>query len=271
MSAPVTRAGLADDLRRLGLAAGDLVLVHSSLSRLGFVVGGAVTVVRALLDVLGPEGTLVVPSFTADNSDPSRWALTRGHGVPQEWWPLLRDSLPAFDPAVTPATGVGVVAEAVRTWPGALRSTHPQTSFAAIGASASDVVGRHERTCHLGPESPLGLLAKLGGRVLLLGVGFERCTAFHLAEYLVPDPPQRDYECVVADGGQRRWFRYRDVLLDDRDFGRLGADLEATSTGIVHRGGVGDGVGLLLGLGQAVDFGREWLTAHRRPVSAEST
>ena len=72
-NAPVTRPQLANDLRTLGLQAGDEILVHSSLSRLGWVVGGAQAVVLALLDVLTEEGTLMVPTPSANNSDPSRW------------------------------------------------------------------------------------------------------------------------------------------------------------------------------------------------------
>src|SRR5438876_5237741 len=60
---PIARDEIARDLRALGLRAGDSVLVHSALSRIGFVQGGAPAVVDAFLDVLGPEGTLAVPAF----------------------------------------------------------------------------------------------------------------------------------------------------------------------------------------------------------------
>jgi aminoglycoside 3-N-acetyltransferase len=121
---------------------------------LGYVVGGAVTVVQALLDAVGSAGTVVVPAFTADNSDPSRWALTRKAPVPSDWWPAIRDHLPAFDPALTPSHNVGVIAEAVRSWPGAVRSRHPQTSFAAVGAEAEGLMKGHHVDCHLVLQLP---------------------------------------------------------------------------------------------------------------------
>ncbi len=84
---PRTRSSLARDLRSLGIKAGDLVLVHSSLSSLGWVAGGAPAVVLALRDVLGEGGTLVVPTQTGDNSDPKDWSRPP---VPEAWWPLIR-------------------------------------------------------------------------------------------------------------------------------------------------------------------------------------
>jgi aminoglycoside 3-N-acetyltransferase len=110
--APQTRASLGRDLSTLGLSAGDTVLVHSSLRSLGWVCGGALAVVQALLDVLGPGGTLVVPAQTMGNSDPRHWSRPP---VPESWWPVIREHLPAFDPAVTPTVGLGVIAEMVRT------------------------------------------------------------------------------------------------------------------------------------------------------------
>ena len=134
---PVTRAGLAAELGRLGVRSGSVLLVHSALSALGWVCGGAQTVVEALLDALGPDGTLVAPSHTGGNSDPAAWG---NPPVPEPWWPVIREHMPAFDPRVTAAHGMGAIAEAVRTWPGARRSAHPQVSFSAVGAQQVDAL-----------------------------------------------------------------------------------------------------------------------------------
>ncbi|MEV5899524.1 AAC(3) family N-acetyltransferase, partial [Streptomyces sp. NPDC052127] len=130
----VTRDSLAAELRALGVEPGEILLVHSSLSSLGWVCGGAVAVVRGLLDAIGPDGTLVVPTQSGDLSDPALWS---NPPVPAQWWERIRTAMPAYDPLITPALGVGVIPETVRTWPGALRSAHPQTSFAALGARAA--------------------------------------------------------------------------------------------------------------------------------------
>src|SRR3954451_5211693 len=115
---PVTRTSLGDDLRRLGVRPGAVLLVHTSVSALGWVCGGAQAVVEALLDALGPEGTLVVPTPTGGNPDPAGWGPPP---VPESWWEPIREHMPPYDPRVTPARGLGAVVEVARTWPGARR------------------------------------------------------------------------------------------------------------------------------------------------------
>jgi len=258
-----TRVSLATDLRRLGVVAGETLLVHSSLSSLGWVCGGSVAVVLALLDVVGPEGTLVVPAQTAaENRDPSRY---RDPAVPDAWWPAIRENLPGYDPAVTPSRGVGAVAEQVRTWPGALRSGHPQTSFAAVGAAADWLLAEHRLDSPLGEGSPLARLEEAGAQVLLLGVGFDKCTAFHLAEYRLPDPPRRSNGCAVVTPDGRQWVTYDGLALDDSDFGALGSDFE-THSAQVRRGRVGESTVRLFPVRAATAFALEWLVAKRGSV-----
>ncbi|PRY29304.1 aminoglycoside N(3)-acetyltransferase [Pseudosporangium ferrugineum] len=261
---PVTRASLARDFRALGVRPDGVLLVHSSLRSLGWVSGGALAVVQALLDVLGPGGTLVVPSQTADNRDPSTWSPR----PPEAWWPVIRDTLPGFDPARTPSARVGVIPEQVRTWPGAVRSAHPQTSFAAIGPRAADLMSDHRIECHLGERSPLAALDAAGAATLLLGVGFAKATAFHLGEYRVPFPPRRTYGCAILtpDGG-RRWCEYEDVALDDSDFARLGADFER-HTGVVSAGRAGAAPCRLFPIPDAVEYAQKWFIRYRAAPGA---
>lgn len=237
------------------------MLVHCSLRAVGWVCGGAVAVVQALLDVVGPDGTLVVPSQTTSNREPS---LITDPPLPESWWQTYRDQLPGFDPAVTPSEGVGVVAERVRTWPGAARSAHPQTSFAAVGRRAGELMADHAPTCHLGEQSPLAKLVDAHAKVLLLGVGFDRATGFHLAEYQLPDPPTREYSSVVESSSGRRWITYTDVNLDDSDFAPLGAAFQHRSTNVVT-GPIGNAASRLFPLAEAVTFAKDWMAVNRRP------
>ena len=254
-----TRQSLAEDLKALGVRPGSALLVHSSMSSLGFVCGGPQAVVLALLDALGPDGTLVVPTHTPDNSDPAKW---QHPPVPEDWWPVIRAQTPGFDPACTPSRWMGVLPEVVRSWPGARRSSHPEVSFAALGPRAGQLVANHLLAESLGAGSPLGRLYDLDADVLLLGVGHDSNTSLHLAEYRVPDPPrtQQGSAVLTADGG-REWVWWTDVEHDEGDFELLGADLDAS--GAVRVDLVGDATCRLMRQRAAVDFAVGWMVANR--------
>ncbi|MGV9302402.1 MULTISPECIES: aminoglycoside N(3)-acetyltransferase [unclassified Nonomuraea] len=247
----MTRRELSGQLSRLGVAAGQVLLVHSALRRVGDVT--AATAAAALRDVLGEEGTLVVPTQTAGNSDTSREHLERIAGMSPGQVAAFRATMPPFDPLTTPSTGMGRLAEHVRTTEGAVRSAHPQTSFAALGPMAAKLMDGHARDCHLGEHSPLARLYEANAWILLLGVGYTACTALHLAEYRLPDPPLRTYRCVVEEG----WWEYQDVDLQDAHLTELGADLDKTD--FSRKGGVGRAECRLLPLAPMVDFAVNWL------------
>ncbi|MEU0133274.1 AAC(3) family N-acetyltransferase [Streptomyces sp. NPDC006296] len=257
---PLGGEHLAAQLHALGVRRGGVLMVHASMRAAG---GGTGDMAHALSRALGSGGTLVVPSFTPENSDTSRAYLDRVRGLDEEAGAAVRAAMPAFDPRVSPAPTMGVLAEAVRLAPGARRSGHPQTSFAALGPAAARLLAGHRPDCHLGEDSPLARLYDADAQVLLLGTGFDRCTAFHLAEYRRPSPPRRRYRCVVAADGGRRWWEYEDVALDDGDFARLGDDFARARTGAVASGRVGAAPSRLFPLRSAVDFATGWLAEHR--------
>ncbi|MEU5771605.1 aminoglycoside N(3)-acetyltransferase [Streptomyces asoensis] len=250
----VTRDSLTAELRALGVEPGEILLVHSSLSSLGWVCGGPVTVVRGLLDALGPDGTLVVPTQSGDLSDPALWS---NPPVPAQWWERIRATMPVYDPRTTPALGVGVVPETVRTWPGAVRSAHPQTSFAALGARAAELTRGHAPDCRLGERSPLARLEEAGARVLLLGTGYDTCTSFHLAEYRIPAPLVE----VGRPGPDGTWEVMTEVSIDSDRFDELGHDFERDRD--VVRGRVGAADARLFPVAEAVAYAQRWLPLHR--------
>ncbi len=255
---------LVADLRRLGVGPGQSVLVHASLRGVGRVEGGAATLAAALRKALGAKGTIVVPALTPGNSDSSETHRRRTEGLDAAALRRFRAAMPAFDPDRTPSTGMGAFAEHIRTSPEAARSAHPQTSFAALGDRARALTDGHAEDCHLGEASPLARLYEHDARVLLIGVGYEACTALHLAEYrYIDDPPRRSYRCVVRRDGRPVWWTYEDVVLDAGEFPALGDALDGTP--YVTRGTVGAADTRLLPLRQAVDFACGWMAAHRKP------
>ncbi|MGK5672321.1 aminoglycoside N(3)-acetyltransferase [Micromonospora sp. URMC 106] len=257
------RGALAAGLRALGLPPGATVLVHCALSRVGWVAGGPTTLLAALRDVLGSRGTVVVPAQTAGNSVTSRVFRAATAGLTGAEVAAVEAAIAPFDPESSPSEGMGIFAEHVRRQPGALRSRHPQTSFAALGPGAARLTAVHDLACHLGERSPLGALYAADAAVLLLGVDWSACTAFHLAEYRRRRPPaERAYRCYVrAPDGRRVRRDFRAADLDDGDFPLIGRAL--TEAGAVRTGRVGGAECRLVGLRAAVDFARGWMDEHR--------
>jgi aminoglycoside 3-N-acetyltransferase len=260
--AMLTHIELVAQFQALGLRAGDTVLVHSALSKIGdWIAGGVETVVIALIKALGPDGTLMVPTHTPDNSDPASWSAPP---VPVSWWQRIRDLTPAYDPRTAPCPTVGRLPDYFRSYPEVVRSAHPLVSFAARGKHASFLTDGHGLEDFLGENSPIGRLNQLDGHVLLLGAGHSTNTSLHLAEYRADFASKRhavEFSALRDAYGQRVWQYYRILDVKSDDFERIGASYEE-SIGYMP-GRVGQAPARYLRQRPMVNFAAAWMAKNR--------
>lgn len=209
----LTREDIADGLLRLGLKAGDVVLVHSAMRTFGYIEGGAETVVAAMLEVLGERGTLIAPAFTFKHE---------------------AEDNPVIDP-VNDSSEMGAISEAVRLRSDALRSTAYRHSFAAIGHQAGVITDVDPRLSVFDLRSTFGVMLALNTQVLLLGVDYSNSTSHHFAEWLCEVPYRHTIDQQVRvrrnDGTieQQMMIDYQPFSYADTqhsDFNRLGQLLE---------------------------------------------
>jgi len=204
----VGRTRLARDLKALGVRPGAVAFVHCRMSALGTVVGGAETVVRTLLDVVGPEGTLVAYIGWEDAPPDDLDAL------PQADRELIVAEQPAYDPAVARARGDhGRVAEALRTWPGAVHSGHPEAGIAAVGPDAREIALPHALDDPYGEETPYARVVERAGQIVLLGAPLDTVTLVHHAEAIARVDGKRRvaWRCPVLVDGRREWRTLHDI------------------------------------------------------------
>lgn len=258
-----TVESLQADFEALGVKKGMVLIVHSSLSAIGWVCGGAVAAIIALQEVLGETGTLVMPTHSTDLSDPSQW---ENPPVPESWWQTIRETMPAYDPDLTPTRSMGKIAETFRKQDGVLRSAHPLHSFCARGPQASYIIGSHSLAYGMGENSPLGRIYDLQGSVLLLGVGHSSNTSIHLAEYRADFPTKRVVRegAPISQAGSRIWGTFENIDVDDSDFDHIGEDFLRSDAGkAVQHGKVGIAECQLMPQRVVVDFAVDWLEKNR--------
>ncbi len=254
---PETVDTLREGFLALGVEPGMTLIAHSSLSAIGWIVGGPVAVILALEEALGPTGTLVMPTHSGDLSDPADWS---NPPVPDNWEDTIRQTMPPYDPDLTPTRGIGRVPETFRKQTGVLRSGHPQVSFAARGKNAFQVTADHELDFGLGEGSPLARIYDLDGWILLLGTGQESNTSLHLAEFRAEYQGKKEIRqgAPLLIDGERRWVSLREFEEHSDLFPEIGSAYQRAG-GEVREGKVGLADALLIPQRQLVDFAVDYI------------
>lgn len=256
----VLKEDIIQALKQVGVQPGQTIMVHTSLSSLGFVCGGAQTVIEALLECVGEDGTIMMPTQSWKNLDPE----TGVHwDVPQEWWQTIRDNWPAYNREITPTNTMGAVAEMFRKWPGTLRSNHPARSVAAYGKHARYLTEEHDLSDIFGERSPIGRLYELDGFVLLIGVGYDKNTSLHLADVRAQYPGKHmvtEHSALMQDGS-RVWKSYETLYVDGADFNEIGRAFERCCQ--TAKAPLGNGTLTLMRQRDAVDFAVKWMEENR--------
>jgi aminoglycoside 3-N-acetyltransferase len=243
--AVVTARSLERCLEQLGVRRGSVLLVHASLSALGYVVHGVDALRVALERALGEEGTLLVPTFTGDLVDPSSWV---DPALPASMWNEVRDGMPCFDPSRSMPRLMGQLATSVLLDPHRRRSDHPICSFAALGPRAEELVEGHELRDPFGPKSPVARARELDGQVLLLGVDQRRNSAMIHAHCLANAPQVRRNKGLFLAGSaeEREWVAPLRLSECTEGYGRI--ELELAARGLVRVARAGDATARLMRL-----------------------
>ena len=218
-------------------------------------------VIEALLESVGDEGTIMMPTQSWKNLDPAAGVHWQ---EPEDWWPLIREHWPAYDKRITPTNTMGAVAEMFRKWPGTLRSDHPARSVAAWGKYAQYLTEGHDLSNIFGEGSPIGKLYELNGYVLLIGVGYDKNTSLHLADVRAQYPGKHDSieHSAILENGKRVWKEYSTLYVDGEDFGEIGAAFEKECA--VSKAALGNGTITLMKQRTLVDFAVKWMEQHRK-------
>lgn len=257
----VTPDDIKSALKKAGVRKGQAIMVHTSLSSLGYVCGGAQSVIEALLESVGGEGTIMMPTQSWKNLDPATGVYWQ---EPEAWWPVIREYIPAYDKGITPTNTMGAVAEMFRQWPGTLRSDHPARSVAAWGRYAKYLTENHDLSDIFGDSSPVGRLYALDGFVLLAGVGYDKNTSLHLADVRAEYPGKHTVieSSAVLHDGQRIWKSYETLAVDGEDFPAIGEAFE--QTGEVRHAALGNGMLSMMHQRTLVDFAVKWIEENRK-------
>ena len=220
---PISKNDLIRDLKALGLSSKDHVIIHVSMSKIGWIIGGEVTLLQTLQSFFD-EGTIVMVTQTGDLSDPRNW---ENPPVPSSWTNKIIENMPTYDKYVTPPNRLGRLPRLFYNAKDVYRSDHPMDSFAAWGKRAEEVTSFCDYHCAFGDKSPIQYMIDHDFKMLMIGTSYDTATVLHYAETKVKHPPRMKQLLFINDEhGQRHVLEVEDIDYDTIYFNEIGQDYE---------------------------------------------
>ena len=253
IEACLTKKDIIAHLRGMGIRQGMTLMVHSSLSSFGYVIGGARMVVDALMECVGEEGTLCMPLQDRNNTEPSYW---ENPPLAHELMSEVRNNMPVFHPLESDVEKMGAIVENLRRRKSVEFSAHPNSSFIAWGKYAKQICQHQSWHFPFSDESPLARLYDLDSAILLIGVGYRNCTALHLAEYRSEERDIILQGSSCYENGNRVWKKYLDVDTDTSEFDDIGRIIERHQLVQIEK--IGESTCRFFSLRQVVDVGERY-------------
>ncbi len=221
MEEMLTKEDIKAALQRIGVKKGMLLYVFASMKPFRYVVGGAQSIIEALMELVGYDGTLVMAAPTRHLCDP-----VEIRKVPRDQVAEARRNALPFNKKLSAPSGVGEVAIQFMRNDAVLRSNHPMVSFLAWGKYAKLIIEKHPLHFGMNQDSPLGKIREYNGYVVNIGVDYDRCEIFHLVQYQTMKCPIRIYSCPIEKSGATSWIQILDLELSSEGYNEVGKLME---------------------------------------------
>lgn len=245
---PISKEDLIRDFKALGLQQDDHVILHVSLSKIGWIIGAEVTLIKALQEVLS-HGTIVMATQTGQLSNPRRW---ENPPVPSTWHDKIIKHMPYYDQDLTPPYHLGRVAQLFYKMHNVYRSHHPSSSFSAWGHYAKPLTETHSISPAFGDGSPIEFMRKHQFKVLSIGTSYDTMTVLHYAETKKLQAKKITQMYFVNDGkNQTHILEVEDIDYDTQDFLSIGEGFEQSHT--FKRGKIGQATTTLIPVNELIE------------------
>ncbi len=261
----VTRKQINSDLIQIGISKDMVLLLCADIKKIGWIPGGSQSIIIELEDILTENGTLIMPTFTEELSDPSNWKKRK---IPQLWYEKIRNEIPVYDENLSPSFQSGIITEIFRKQRGVVRSKHPLYSFSAWGKKKYEIINNHSINYGLGPASPLGKLYLLKGYVLLVGNDFFQNISLHLAEILASDPSREKIKKAypVKEYGEKAWKKLDDIEYNSSDFNKITREYLKENKKDSKSGKIGEADSHLINYKEFIDFSIKCFEKYKKEI-----